>query len=196
MAHNVSRSRQLDRAEDEARAELMRHLVPGWTVTLHPPFRIQAIATIMGAHLRGTELLMRCQRSDCGRRVQPELEGLVRGGFGHLSPAELCDHLSCRHPLGCRLTRPIETYPLGVPLVAYVSQPDHLIAVTCQGCRHTVSRTAVDTIARLKAAGRGDGSTGVNDLSGRVRGPCRKCGGQAFSVELVRPCAPGAGPPV
>lgn len=60
-------------------------------------------------------------------------------------------------------------------------------AIGCAGCGYTVSRTAIDTIERLAASRRGDGSTGVNELAQRVRGPCRKCGGRAFTAEVIRP---------
>lgn len=194
MGHNVSRARQTDRAHDQARAEAARWLVPGWAVDVDPPFRIQAIPTIMGAWLRGQVLVYRCLRSDCGRRVEPDLQGLVHAGFGHLKPGELREDLSCRHPLGCQLKLACETYPRGVPLITYVQQPDVLFAVACQGCGHTVSRTAADTIARLAASRRGDGSTGVNELASRVRGPCRRCGGRAFKSEVIRPSTQMGGP--
>jgi hypothetical protein len=193
VAANVSRSKQVARIEDKARAEAMGWLVPGWTVELTPPFRIREVPTLAGAQLRGQVLLFRCRRSGCGRRVQPDLEELTRGGFGHLSTGELGAQLTCSHPLGCRLSLFSETYPDGVPLIAYVQQPEILIAVRCKGCGHAVTGTAADTITRLRRARRGDGSTGVLALASRVRGPCRKCGERVFEVEVIRPAAYGAG---
>ncbi len=189
----MSRSKQTDRAEDKARAEVLRWLAPGWTVELTAPFRIRAVPTLAGALLRGQVLLFRCRRSGCGRRVQPDLEELTRGGFGHLSTGELGAQLTCSHPLGCRLSLFSETYPDGVPLIAYVQQPEILIAVRCKGCGHAVTGTAVHTITRLRRARRGDGSTGVLALASRVRGPCRKCGEREFEAEVIRPAASGAG---
>jgi len=171
----------------------MRWLVPGWTVELTSPFGLHPVPTLAGARLRAEVLLFRCRRSDCGRRVQPDLEALVRGGFGHLSPGELGAELRCRHPLGCGLSLFSQTYPDGVPLIAYVQEPEVLIAVICTGCRHAVTRDAAATIARLRASRRGDGATGIAVLGSRVRGPCRKCGGRAFVAKVIRPPAPGSG---
>lgn len=171
-------------AQDRRVADLVRHAVPGWQVALGPE-RLVADATLLGALQRAQILVYRCERPDCGRRVQPDLDGLVRGGHGHLKPIELQRALACSHPLGCGLKLFSETYPQGVPLVAYLRDREAMVSVTCATCRHAVTRTVSETIDRLKAARRGDGSTGILELAGRIRGPCRRCGGMTFTTTVV-----------
>jgi hypothetical protein len=185
MGHNVSRSKQASTAQDQRIADLARYAVPGWHVELGPE-RLVADATLLGALQRSQMLVYRCERPDCGRRVQPDLEALVRGGHGHLKAMELRSALGCGHPLGCGLKLFSETYPQGVPLVAYLRDPDAMVSVSCIGCRHAVTRTVPDTIDRLKTARRGDGSTGVLELAGRIRGPCRRCGCRRFTTTVVQ----------
>lgn len=185
MGHNVSQSKRDSMAQDRRLADLVRHTVPGWHVELGPE-RLVADPTLLGALQRSQVLVYRCERPDCGRRVQPDLEAIVRGGHGHLKPIELQAALVCGHPLGCGLKLFSETYPQGVPLVAYLRDADAMVAVTCSGCRHMVTRTVSDTIDRLKAARRGDGSTGILELAGRIRGPCRRCRGMSFTTTVVQ----------
>lgn len=185
MGHNISQAKRESMAQDRRVADLVRYAVPGWHVAFAPE-RLIANPTLLGALQRSQIVVYRCERPDCGRRVQPDLEALVRGGYGHLSPMELRDTLVCRHPLGCGLKLFSETYPQGVPLVAYLRDTDVMVCVTCGRCRHAVSRTVSDTIDRLVAARRGDGSTGILELAGRIRGPCRRCGGMSFTATVVR----------
>jgi DNA-directed RNA polymerase subunit RPC12/RpoP len=84
--------------------------------------------------------------------------------------------LRCHHWNGCRLEEASSTYPKGVPLVAYLQEEDALIAIACNGCGTRLLLPAAEVIRRLKAAGRGDGATGVLELGTAVRGPCRRCG--------------------
>lgn len=193
MAHNVSRARQVSQAEDRAIAALAGYVAPGWRLELGPP-RIVPDPGLLGCWRRRMALLYRCGRRDCGRRVEPDLEALVRSGHGHLTPAELGAALSCRHPLGCRLKLQAETYPGGVPLVGYLAHPGVLITVRCEGCDHALTLPPEAMIERLRAARRGGPETGVLELASRIRGPCRRCGGMAFESAVIWSVAPGSGP--
>lgn len=184
MGHNISRARQEAQAERQRLARLAQHVVPGWRLELSPE-RIVPTPDLLGALQRGQKLLYRCERPDCGRRVEPDLDGLVRAGHGHQTPGWLTHLLQCRHPLGCRLKLSAETYPQGVPLVGYLGDPEALIALRCEGCGLTLTRGVEETIARLIATRRGNGATGVLELGQRVRGPCRKCRGRRFASAVV-----------
>lgn len=158
-------------------------MVPGWRLELSPE-RIVPTPDLLGALQRGQKLLYRRERPDGGRRVEPDLDGLVRAGHGHQTPGWLTHLLQCRHPFGCRLKLSAETYPQGVPLVGYLCDPEALIALRCEGCGLTLARSVEETIKRLRAAKRGDGATGITELGRRVRGPCRRCKGSQFRAEL------------
>ncbi|WP_122464988.1 hypothetical protein [Brevundimonas lutea] len=193
MAANPSRAKQLSRAEDRRLAGLARYQAPGWRLDLGPPERFVPDKTLLGFLQRGQTVLLRCQRKDCGRRVEPDIEALVRSGYGHLSSAVLQEALSCSHPLGCGLARPVEAYPRGVPLIAYLGHDGLMISITCVGCRRAVTLTVPAMIDRLIASGRGDASTGMQELARCVRGPCRNCAGGLFEPALLWPQAPGSG---
>lgn len=184
MGHNISRARQEAHAERQRLSRLARYIVPGWRLQLSPD-RIVPVPDLRGALQRGQRLLFRCERPDCGRRVEPDLEAIMRAGHGHHASGWLLELLQCRHPLGCRLKLSAETYPQGVPLVAYLGDPAALISLKCEGCGLTLTRGVEDTLDRLIAARRGDGSTGVLELGTRVRGPCRQCRGRRFSSAVV-----------
>lgn len=184
MGQNISRARQEALAEKQRLLSLARHVVPGWTLQLSPE-RIVPTRDLLGALQRGQKLLYRCERPDCGRRVEPDLDGLVRAGHGHQTPGWLTHLLECRHPLGCRLKLSAEIYPLGVPLVGYLCDPEALIALKCEACGLTLTRGVQETIDRLIATGRGSGATGVLELGRRARGPCRRCNGRRFSSAVL-----------
>lgn len=184
MAHNVSRARQEAQAERQRLNRLARYIVPGWRLQLSPE-RLVPVPDLQGAYQRGQRLLFRCERPDCGRRVEPDLEAIVRAGHGHHVPGWLLELLQCRHPLGCRLKLSAETYPQGVPLIAYLCDPAAMIVLKCEGCGLTLTRGVEETLDRLIAARRGDGSTGVLELGKRVRGPCRQCRGRRFASAVV-----------
>jgi len=190
LAHNVSRPRQESLAQDQRLGRLARFVVPGWELAVEPE-RIIPIKTLLGSYQRGEVLTYRCLRPDCGRRVAPDLEAVVRGGFGHVLKGSLIEALSCRHPLGCRLKLVSETYPRGVPLVAHLGSQGLLVAITCESCKATLSLSVAAMIERLMSTGRGDASTGVRELGGRVRGPCRQCGGRRFNSTVIWPPAVG-----
>ena len=82
-------------------------------------------------------------------------------------------------------------YPNGVPLIGFLDEAGVLIAIACANFGASVLLPPQAMIARLRQAGRGDGSIGVLEVEKRIRGPCRKCGGHQFEAELIRPKAPG-----
>lgn len=182
---NVSRSKQASLAENRRLGRLASYLVPGWRLELHPE-RIVPDPTLLGSLQRGQCLTYRCRRRDCGRRVEPDLEALVRTGQGHMSPGDLARLLTCRYPLGCELQLFSETYPASTPLVAHLGDASVLISVRCDGCGVTVTRGVAETIDRLRAARRGGPDTGINQVGRRVRGPCRACKGFRFTSSIER----------
>ena len=93
----------------------------------------------------------------------------------------LLERLRCGHWADCALTEVSATYPGGVPLVGFLQHRDVLIAIICANWLVNCVNKA---IRRLKAAGRGDGNTGVLALGRAVRGPCRKCGMGRFVTEV------------
>lgn len=186
MGANVSRAKQVSIAEDRRLGEVTRYGAPGWRLVLGKRPTFEADKSLMGFRQRGQSVLFRCNRRDCGRRVEPDLEALVRSGHGNLTTAHLHGALRCGHPLGCELAYPIETYPLGVPLIAFVGHDDVMITITCEGCQRAVTLPVGKMIDRLIATRRGDAATGINELGKRVRGPCRSCGGRAFTSSTTR----------
>ena len=185
MGHNISQDR-LDREEiTSVVAELHAYLVPGWTIDVRRR-AIVPIETVLGALHRRQEVTFRCGRRDCHRRVEVDLRSTAAAGLGHESMLALRDRLRCQHWRGCELRLPIATYPHGTPLIGYIGQ-GMLVAIICARCRHRVTASPEAVIGRLAAAGRGSGATGILDLAGLVRGPCRGCGSRGpFSVKMAR----------
>jgi hypothetical protein len=138
-------------------------------------------------------MLLRCRRMDCHRRVEIDFRQAVHSGMGDQSTKHLIQLLRCGHWVGCQLEEVSASYPNGVPLVSYLNHKDVLIAVACEQCAVRILLPPRAIIARLMKAGTGDGSTGALELGGRVRGPCRQCGGRRFRTDVVWPKAPGTG---
>jgi hypothetical protein len=186
MGHNVSRGRREEIERKRRIAELTPLLVPGWQID---PGRLQPVEvrTVLGFYQRGQDLLLRCRRPDCRRRVEIDFHAAVQAGLGDRPPAHLLQLLKCRHWDGCALEEASAVYPGGVPLIAFLQHPDVLIAIACAGCGARLLLPPREVIRRLQAAGRGDGSTGVIELAKAVRGPCRKCSGRRFAAEIVWP---------
>lgn len=183
MGHNISRQR-LDALRMAQRvADLSEFVIPGWRIDARAN-QLVSIDTVLGSHQRGEVLLFRCKMDECRRRVEPNLRRAIEAGLGDRTCRELGEKLQCRHWRGCRLDLEARTYSRGVPLVGYVTQ-DMLIAIGCAKCRRRSLLPATEVIRRLKAAGTGGGHTGVLELHQKVRGPCRKCGGRTFKVELI-----------
>ena len=192
MSHNVSRGKK-DQVEFSRRlAELTPLLVPGWQLD-SGRLQIVAVKTVLGFHQRGQQMLLRCRRTDCHRRVEIDFREAVQAGKGDWPPNHLLHVLRCGHWAGCKLQEVSATYPNGVPLVGLITKADVLIAIICESCAARLLLPPCAVIARLKQAKRGDGSTGVLELGKRVRGPCRKCGAGRFRSELVWSKAAGTG---
>lgn len=166
-------------------------LVPGWTVG-HTGRQLVEVKTVLGFHQRGQGLLLRCSHSDCRRRIDVDIRAAVEAGLGDKPIAFLLEHLRCAHWGGCQLAESSQVYPQGVPLVGFLDQPDVLIAIVCQDCPHRLLLPPRAVILKLKASGRGDGSTGVKQLGDLVRGPCRRCGSRQFRSEVVWPRHPSS----
>ncbi len=190
MSHNVSRNKQDEKARSRQMAELKSLLAPGWQID-PGSLQIVAVSTVLGFYQRGQEMLLRCRRPDCHRRVEIDFREAVQAGKGDWPPAHLVHVLRCGHWAGCKLQEVSATYPNGVPLVGLLAKADVLIAIACEACAARLLLPPRVVIARLKQAGRGDGSTGVLELGKRVRGPCRRCSGRRFRSEVVWPKAPG-----
>ncbi|HEX8214728.1 MAG TPA: hypothetical protein VF582_04560 [Allosphingosinicella sp.] len=190
MGHNVSRGRQDEIERTRRLAELKPFLVPGWRIDTSK-FQIAEVRTVLGYYQRRQEMLLRCKRSDCRRRVELDFEAAIHAGLGDRPPAHLLHLLKCRHWSGCQLEEISAIYPRGVPLVGFLQHPDVLIAIACGTCKARLLLPPREVIRKLRAAGRGDGSTGVLELAKLVRGPCRKCGGRRFAAEVVWPGRPG-----
>ena len=193
MGHNLSRERQ-DKLERDAQiAELQPLLVPGWTISSRSA-RIVEIKTVLGARQRGQVILLRCAAHDCRRRIEVDLDAAIGAGHADRAPEDLARLLACHHWGGCRLALATATYPHGVPLLAMLDSRA-LIAVTCVACGARLVLPPREMIARLAAAGRGDGATGLFSIGTRVRGPCRRCGRREFVSSILRPdAAPRATP--
>lgn len=186
MGHNVSRGRQ-DEIERQSRlAELKPFLVPGWRIDTSR-LQIVEVRTALGHYQRGQEVLLRCRRADCHRRVEIDFRAAVHAGLGDKPLSHLLQRLRCDHWSGCQLEETAASYPRGVPLVGYLQHADVLIAIACTGCETRLLLPPREVIRRLQAAGRGDGSTGILGLGKAVRGPCRKCSGRSFAAEVVWP---------
>ncbi len=189
MGHNVSRDRK-DRIERERELERLEPLVvPGWQID-RARVRIVEERTVLGFHQRGQQMLLRCRRDDCRRRAEIDFHRAVLAGHGGRPVADVVAMLRCRHWDGCRLEEASAIYPEGVPLVGFLQDANVLIAIACAGCDVRLLLPPELVIQRLKAAGRGDGSTGLHRVATAVRGPCRRCGGRRFSVDVVRTKAP------
>lgn len=190
MGHNTSRTQQEHLRRRSEVQELERWLVPGWAVDQANP-RIVAIDTALAYLQRGQQILLRCSRPDCRRRVELDLKGAIEDGRAGHSLKQLIGALRCRHWSGCRLEEVSAIYPDGIPLIAVINEVGSLILVECENCQARILLPPRQMITRLAAAGRGNGATGVHKLGSVVRGPCRRCGRRKFRSDLVRGRAPG-----
>jgi hypothetical protein len=184
VSHNVSRGKQDEIERSRRLGELRPFVVAGWQID-PSKFQIVEIKTVLGYHQRGQEMLLRCQRTDCRRRIEIDFRAAVHAGLGDRPVFHLHHLLRCHHWSGCRLEEISATYPKGVPLVGYLQHPDVLIAILCTHCEARLLLPPKQVIARLKAAGRGDGSTGILELARVIRGPCRKCGVRRFECQVI-----------
>lgn len=184
MAHNVSLERQQQIERKKLLAELEPFLEPGWQLDL-AKLQIVPLPTVLGHYQRRQKLLLRCRREDCRRRIDVDLRGAIEAGLSDRPVKHLLERLRCGHWADCALTEVSATYPGGVPLVGFLQHRDALIAIICANCDARSLLPPREVIRRLKAAGRGDGNTGILALGRAVRGPCRKCGMSRFVTEVV-----------
>ncbi len=191
MGHNTSREKREAYARQGAINELRQWLVPGWQID-QARVHVLPIDTALAYLQRRQQVLLRCSRPDCRRRVEIDFKSAIEDGRADHNLKQLIAALSCHHWAGCQLHEVHAIYPHGVPLVAYLDgQNAVLIAVTCEGCSARVVLPPRQMITRLRQAGRGDASTGVLELGQAVRGPCRRCGLAKFRSELIQGKAPG-----
>jgi hypothetical protein len=190
VGHNTSKQKRKEIEQNRIVAELSQWLVPGWRVDRNR-LQIVTVDTVLGHFQRGQEVLLRCRKRGCFRRVEVDLRSAIEEGHADKSLRDLIAILRCGHWCGCEIEEVHALYPDGVPLVSYLNHPDVLIAVTCEHCGTRLLLPPRQMIARLKKAGRGGGSTGVLKLGTVVRGPCRKCGTSLFRSETVWPKQPG-----
>lgn len=191
MGHNVSRQQQDQIAADRRREQRKPLLAAGWTLTWDA--RFVPIPTAAGYRDRRQNYALRCDRAGCRRRYAFDFEAVVRAGYGERPVAELAHRLRCDHWDGCRLAVIDQTYPGGVPLLCLAQEGGTLVVVVCRGCGRRSPIAPEAAAERLKRLGLGDGGTGYLYMAGLVRGPCKACGGRAFTAELDR--APAFGTP-
>ena len=192
VAHNISRPKQEENDRQRRVAALGPYLVPGWQID-QAGRRIIEIKSILGACQRGQQIVFRCQRKDCRRRIELDLVGAVRAGLGDRTEIDLMGMLRCRHWENCGLQEAQALYPKGVPLVAYVTDTSALIAMTCGRCRRRALLPATKMIDRLIRSQKGDASTGIIELAAKASKPCRACGHRTFesSIEWIKPAKTG-----
>jgi hypothetical protein len=184
VSHNVSRGKQQEIELRRRIAALRPFLVPGWQIDSDRG-RIVEVPTVLGCHQRGQQVLLKCSRPDCRRRIELDLKAAVHAGLADRPIMHLHQLLKCNHWSGCELAQASAIYPNGVPLVAYLQHEDVLISVSCTGCTSRLLLPPSEVIRRLQASGRGDGATGVLELGKAVRGPCRKCGQARFESQVL-----------
>jgi hypothetical protein len=155
MSHNVSRGKQDEIARKRRLAELEPYLVPGWQ--LDPgKLQIVAVKTVLGQFERGQQLLLRCKRADCRRRMEVDLRSAIQAGKGHLPPHHLIHLLKCNHWAGCQFEEASSIYPDGVPLVAYLNEDGVLIGILMRPLRCACA-PITSSRHRATAAGRARG---------------------------------------
>ncbi len=191
MSHNVSRAKQDEIKRERRLAEIQPYVVPGWRID-QSSWEIVEVPTALGHFQRQQEMLLRCQRSDCRRRVEIDFRAAVQAGLGDRPVKHLLERLKCHHWSGCRLEEVSAIYPKGVPLVGYLKHRDVLISIRCTTCQYRLLLPPREVIKRLEAVGCGDGSTGIIELARAIRGPCRKCGTSSFETNVIWSSIKGA----
>lgn len=184
MAHNVSRERQEQIEREKRLAELKPFLVPGWQLD-RTKAQIVEVPTVLGHYQRGQQLLLRCRREDCRRRVEANLRSAIEAGLGDRPVTYLLEPLRCGQWDGCALVEVSATYPEGVPLVGFLAHRDALIAIACAHCGTRSLLPPREVIRKLEALKRGNGNTGLLALARAVRGPCRQCHRRQFVTGIV-----------
>ncbi len=174
LVHNLNLERQRQIEHERLLAGLEPFIVPGWQLD-QTKAQIVVGPTILGHFQRGQQLLLRCRRDDCRRRVDVDLRAATEARLGDRDVKHLLDRLRCRHWSGCALVEHSYIAPRGVPLVGYLVHRDVLIAIACVNCEARALLPPREVIRRLMATGRGDGSIGIHSLATAVRGPCGKC---------------------
>ena len=142
----------------------------------------RAVTTIAGGNARGVRVLGRCRAPGCGRRCEIRFHELERLGFAQAEVSGIQAQFACGRPGGCQLQWDGETYPLGVPLVSLFYET---IMVKCRACTFGRPYSGRELAERLRLAGSGGLSTGINQVVERIRGKCA-CGRFAWEVAVER----------
>ena len=151
------------------------------------------VDTPAGVLARHARLSARCSSHDCSRRVRFDPRFWIARGMGDTRLAVIrTAYLCARTP--CGLHWQGETYPRGVPLIAYAALESAEVSLACGRCRSRKTYTARQFVDRLIAAGRSPNVPGW-DLHGCVQGACRSCGGRQWSVTLRIPGQVISAPP-
>ncbi len=195
MGHNTS-----ERRERELEAEARRHASAGWL--LQADGKVEEPQTPAGVLARGSVLTGRCgKRPDCGRRVRFDARAWCASGHGVTPLADILDSYRCGL-VPCRLDWAPETYPSGLPLGAYLSDPAANVIVSC-GCGGLKPRRyPVRAFARLVVQGGGSAALAlpapparppapVALSPGLIRGACPACGDRRWRITLFRSQSPG-----
>jgi hypothetical protein len=81
VGHNTSKQKRREIEQDCIVAEFSQWLVPEWQVD-RSRLQIVTIDTVLGHCQRSQEVLLRCRKRDCHRRVEVDLRGEQASGGG------------------------------------------------------------------------------------------------------------------
>lgn len=138
-----------------------------------------------GVLARNARLSARCGSHDCSRRIRFDPHFWIARGMGDTQLGVIRTAYMCaRTP--CGLQWQGESYPRGVPLIAYTALEGAEVSVACGRCQKSKTYTAQQFVDRLIAAGRSPNVPGW-DLHGCVQGACRTCGERQWTVTLRVP---------
>lgn len=185
MAHNMSRRRLDEIQRQRTREDLAPYQANGWQLSADLSY--EEVPTILGAWQRKQTATSHCRSPECSRRCDIDLRAAIDAGLAQERVIELVRHLRCSHWRGCAIKPPQLTYPRGVPLIAYITDRNALVEISCAKCsdRHAMPpRRVIDKLVQTQ---KGNSATGVNDIGSRIRGPCRKCGARQFTARYVWP---------
>lgn len=72
---------------------------------------------------------------------------------------------------------------IGVPLGSYIDQgASYGVRFECLACMDSFDAPLLDVIARLKATGRGDDTTGIKAVARLASHPCGRCGSMRWET--------------
>lgn len=153
----------------------------GWTITSG---RLEEIPTVAGYLARRVDVRGRCHTRDCRRTCHLDLGELVAKGMGALPVRTIQHTLRCARLDSCALF--FEEKPEHPLTIGELCRRDYVgVEIRCAGCGRSHVTNAEGVVARLKAAGRGDGLTKVSDLAGLLKGVCKACKISRWSVAIL-----------